>query len=366
VVHPRSADADDPAPGKAEPSGRRAPFAALDPSCVIDALAGVGFACDGRLVQLNSYENRVYQAFLDDGGMVVAKFYRPARWSDAQIDEEHRFVAQLAAAELPVAAPITLNLAGPVDGSGEVHLLTPTLAATSTTAGTYRFSVTQRLSGRAPEFGTAPELRQIGRLIGRLHAVGATQRFKWRQTLDVASLGQASLDWIVSHDILPPASQSSWQRAASTALAAVDEAFRHAGALRSQRIHGDCHLGNILWATEGAQFVDFDDCCTGPAVQDLWMLLSGERTAMAHQLGLVLEGYETFVDFDRREVGLVEPLRTLRMLHHSAWIARRWDDPAFPIAFPWFAEPAYWEQQAGRLLEQVEAIQAPALHLPSA
>lgn len=365
MVHRRSANADDPAPGRADLSSYLAPFTALDPSCVIDALAGVGFTGDGRLVQLNSYENRVYQAFLDDGGVVVAKFYRPARWSDAQIDEEHRFVGELAAAEMPVAAPITLRLVEPANSAtGAVTLLTSTLAATATVAGTYRFSVTQRLSGRAPEFGPAPELRQIGRLIGRLHAVGATEPFHSRTTLTVAGLGQASLDWIVSHDVIPLASQPTWQRAASTALAAIDKAFRDARAVRSQRIHGDCHLGNILWGDEGAQFVDFDDCCTGPAIQDLWMLLSGDRDAMAYQLGLVLEGYETFMDFDRGEIGLIEPLRTLRMLHHSAWIARRWDDPAFPIAFPWFAEPIYWEQQAARLLEQVEAIQAPPLHLP--
>jgi Ser/Thr protein kinase RdoA (MazF antagonist) len=339
-------------------------FAGLDPNCVIDALASVGYPGDGRLIQLNSYENRVYQAFLDDGGVVVAKFYRPQRWSDSQIDEEHRFVAHLAAAELPVAAPMPLNLAVPVAGAaGAVRLLTPTLATTATAAGEYRFAVTPRLSGRAPELGTPQELRQIGRLIGRLHAVGSTGEFRLRQILNVATLGQASLDWIASHDVIPPDSQSAWQLAARAALSAVGEAFEQVEGLRLLRIHGDCHLGNILWADDSAQFVDFDDTCTGPAVQDLWMLISGDRDSMTHQLGLVLEGYETFMEFDRRELRLIEPLRTLRMLHHSAWIARRWADPAFPIAFPWFAEPAYWEQQAVRLLEQVQAMDAPALHL---
>jgi Ser/Thr protein kinase RdoA (MazF antagonist) len=362
VVHPSSAPADDPASDRAQK--REAPYAALDPNCVIDALACVGYPSDGRLIQLNSYENRVYQAFLDDGGVVVAKFYRPQRWSDAQIDEEHRFVAQLAAAELPVAAPMPLNLTAPgVGAAGAVRLLTPTLATTAAAAGSYRFSVTPRLSGRAPELGTPQELRQIGRLVGRMHAVGSTDHFRLRQVLNVETLGQASLDWIVSHDVIPLESLSSWRLAAGAALSAVGAAFDQVDNLRLQRIHGDCHLGNILWADDGAQFVDFDDTCTGPAVQDLWMLVSGDRDAMMHQLGSVVEGYETFMEFDRRELRLIEPLRTLRMLHHSAWIAKRWVDPAFPIAFPWFAEPAYWEQQAVRLLEQVQAMDAPALHL---
>lgn len=364
MVCPPSANANDPASDRAETPGREAVFAGLDPNCVIDALASVGYPGDGRLIQLNSYENRVYQAFLDDGDVVVAKFYRPQRWSDAQIDEEHRFVAELAAAELPVAAPMPLNLAVPTAGAdGAMRLLTPTLAMTATTAGSYRFSVTPRLSGRAPELGTPQVLRQIGRLIGRLHAAGSTGQFTLRQSLNAATLGQASLDWLLAHDTIPPDSRSSWQRAAHAALSAVNDVFGTVNNLRLQRIHGDCHLGNILWIDDSAQFVDFDDTCTGPAVQDLWMLISGDRDAMTHQLGLVLEGYETFMEFDPQELRLVEPLRTLRMLHHSAWIARRWADPAFPIAFPWFAESAYWEQQAVRLLEQIRAMDGPPLHL---
>lgn len=350
--------------GAAAP-GPETPFSALHPNCVLDALARVGFSTDGRLLQLNSYENRVYQAFLDDGRAIVAKFYRPHRWCDAQIDEEHRFVAELAAAELPVAVQLPLALSEPAYGNPAetVRLVTPTLATTTAGSGVYRFGVTRRLSGRAPELGTPQELHQIGRLIGRLHAVGSSARFKARQVLGVATLGQSSLDWIVAHDVVPPESIASWLNAARTALAAVADAFGQHSELRLRRIHGDCHLGNILWADDSAQFVDFDDTGTGPAIQDLWMLISGNRDAMTHQMTQVLEGYETFVEFDRNELRLIEPLRTLRMLHHSGWIARRWADPAFPIAFPWFAEPAYWEQQAMRLREQVQAMNAPPLAL---
>ena len=345
-----------------ESPSRAKPFAGLDPDCVLDALASVGLQGDGRLIQLNSYENRVYQVFLDDRRVVVAKFYRPQRWSDAQIAEEHEFLNQLAQAELPVAPawPLAAGTAERIEPRPK--LLSPTLASFQTQHGSYRFSVAQRLSGRAPELGDPATLAWTGRLIGRMHAVGAQGRFTHRLSLDFATMGLASRDWLLAQDIIPMDSLSTWKDAVNDALQAVEQAFKLASSERTLRLHGDCHLGNILWTTQGPQFVDFDDACMGPAVQDLWMLLSGDRASMTQQLGSVLEGYTSFMDFNHRELQLIEPLRTLRMLHHSAWIARRWSDPAFPIAFPWFSESAYWADQTVRLREQVVLMAEPALH----
>ena len=350
-------------PETTEKEPRATPFSGLEPDCVLDALACVGLQGDGRLIQLNSYENRVYQVFLDDGRVVVTKFYRPDRWSDRQIAEEHQFVEQLAAAELPVAPAWPLAICAEARAADSLSLLTPTLASFNTPHGPYRFSVAQRLSGRAPEFGDMSVLTWIGRLIGRLHSVAAQGRFAFRNTLDVATMGLASRDWLLGQQIIPMDSLSSWQQAADAALGSVAKAFDKACAVRSLRLHGDCHLGNILWSTDGPQFVDFDDACTGPSIQDLWMLLSGDRSSMTLQLGAALDGYASFMEFDRRELQLIEPLRTLRMLHHSVWIAKRWSDPAFPIAFPWFAESAYWADQTVRLREQLAAMAEPPLVL---
>jgi len=341
-----------------------APYADLTPGGVLDALDGVGLRGDGRLIQLNSYENRVYQAFLEDGRVVVAKFYRPARWSDAQILEEHAFAAELARAEIPVAAPLELALDADSPFAAMVESAGPTLAQATTAAGaTYRFGVTERHGGRAPELEDREVLRRLGRYIGRLHAVGATAPFVHRIALDVASYGEASRDFLLEQNLVSADVAARWQALADRALAACREAFTIASP-RAIRLHGDCHPGNVLWTDAGPHFVDLDDAVTGPAVQDLWMLLSGDRAAMTRQLVDVLDGYESFMDFDWRELRLVEPLRTLRMLHHSAWIARRWSDPSFPINFPWFASPAYWADQCTRLAEQLEAMAEPPLGSP--
>ncbi len=345
------------------PAQTDTPFDGLSPDVVLDALAAVGLRGDGRLIQLNSYENRVYQVFLEDGRVVVTKFYRPARWSDAQILEEHAFAAELEAGELAVAAPWPLTLDDGAAFAPSCRLGGPTLARIERAGHhPHRFSVTARLAGRAPELEDASELEWLGRFIGRLHAVGARQPFRHRQTLDVATFGDANRDWLLSHDVIPPDAASAWRATVDAALDAVRRAFDNGGAVRPIRLHGDCHLGNVLWSSdEGPRLVDLDDAVNGPAVQDLWMLLSGDRGAMTRQLAAVLDGYEAFMDFDRRELRLVEPLRTLRLLHHSAWIARRWSDPAFPIAFPWFASPAYWAEQTTRLREQLEAMAQPPL-----
>lgn len=330
-----------------------APYAALDPTVVLAALQDAGFACDGRLLQLNSYENRVYQAPLEDGRVVVAKFYRPGRWSDAQIAEEHLFAIELAEAELPVVPPLPLAAEGPA----------LTLAPGAPTLGHYtagpgqvfRFAVSERRAGRAPELEQPQTLAWIGRLLARLHRVGARGRFAHRRTLDTGTFGHRPRQRLIELGFVDPEIDRGWINASAAALDAVDEAFAHHGAPRHLRLHGDCHAGNVLWREDtGPHFVDLDDCCTGPAIQDLWMLLPGERGAVEAALHHLLDGYRDFMDFDDRELLLIEPLRTLRMVHHSAWLAERWRDPAFPIAFPWFASPAYWNQQAIDLREQVE------------
>lgn len=336
---------------------RPAPFSGLDPDCVLDALAGVGLQGDGRQIQLNSYENRVYQVFLDDGRVVVAKFYRPGRWSDAQILEEHEFVAQLASAEVPVAPALSMQVCGAADAAPRCRLIASTLAEFATPQGSYRFSVAERLSGRAPELDDDETLQRMGSAIGRIHAVGTQSRFEHRERLDVDTMGTASRDWLLRDGCIPPQAAGPWRAAADAALSAVARIFANVGATKQLRLHGDCHLGNVLWADSGPQFVDFDDTCTGPAVQDLWMLLSGSTASMNSQMAAVLMGYRRFGEFDRRELPLIEALRTLRMLRHSAWIAQRWSDPAFPAAFPWFSEPAYWQGQAADLRDQVEAMQ---------
>ena len=314
---------------------------------VLDALASVGLRGDGRLLQLNSYENRVYQAYLEDGRIVVAKFYRPRRWSDAQILEEHAFAAAPAAAEIPVAAPLPLGEAG-------------TLAHWRTGENDFRFAVTAKLPGRAPELEDDSTLEWIGRFIGRIHAVGAREPFRHRVTLEPNRFGREARDALIDTSMVPPDALEPWRAVTDQALAMIEAAFERVGA-NTLRLHGDCHLGNLLWTERGPAFVDLDDAVNGPAVQDLWMLLGAERAAANRQLGAVLDGYEQFARFDRHELALIEPLRTLRMIHHSAWIARRWSDPAFPIAFPWFESPSYWQQEVIRLREQLEAMAAPPL-----
>jgi len=328
------------------------PFEQLTPQAVLDALDQCGLRGDGRLLQLNSYENRVFQVMLEDGGAVVAKFYRPGRWTEAQIIEEHAFAAELAAAEVPVVAP--LPLAGEANGR--------TLATITIEGQPFRVAVYPRRSGHGPELDQPDTLRWLGRFIARLHAVGEQRPFLHRRRLDATTFGHAAMARLLALDLIPPAQASAWHSSCAQALAAVDQALAAVPA-RALRLHGDCHPGNILWrdpdeggATGGPHIVDLDDAVTGPAIQDLWMLLSGSPEAMRGQMTLVLQGYRQIRDFDARELALIEPLRTLRMVHHSAWLAERWTDPAFPAAFPWFGTPGYWGQQTTQLREQIEVM----------
>jgi Ser/Thr protein kinase RdoA (MazF antagonist) len=321
------------------------PFSLLGPDALLDALESAGWRGDGRLLALNSYENRVWQAWLEEGDPVVAKFYRPARWTDAQILEEHAFTEALAAQEIPVVAPLR-------SGGTTLHA-----------HGGFRFAVYPRRGGRAPELDDPGTLQRLGRFIGRIHAAGAGGTFVERPTLDIATFGTGPRDWLLAQDALPPELLPAWRAAVDQCLDAVAAAFERLEGLRRIRLHGDCHPGNVLWTDDGPHFVDFDDARNGPAVQDLWMLLSGDAAAMAGQMTEVLDGYRDFMDFDARELQLIEPLRTLRLVHYAAWIARRWPDPAFPAAFPWFGTARYWQDRVLELREQLAAMSEPAIEV---
>jgi Ser/Thr protein kinase RdoA (MazF antagonist) len=318
-------------------------YSALTPDSVLNALEGLGLRCDGRLLALNSYENRVYQVGMDEGLPLVAKFYRPARWSDAAILEEHAFVQELVEREIPVVPALTIN------GQTLHHF-----------AG-FRFSVFAKHGGRAPELENRDTLEWLGRFLGRIHAVGALSNFQQRPTLSIQTFGFESRDFLLANNFIPADIDAAYRSVVQQALDGVQHCFDRAGAVKQLRLHGDCHAGNVLWTDEGPHFVDFDDSRMGPAVQDLWMLLSGERADRVRQLGDVLAGYEDFCEFDTRELHLIEALRTLRLIHYSAWLARRWDDSAFKQAFPWFNTQIYWQNRILELREQISLMDEPPL-----
>ncbi len=320
-----------------------APFDSLDPGAVFSAAESIGIEPSGRLFALNSYENRVYQLGDEEGALWVLKFYRPARWSDAQIAEEHEFTFELAAAELPVAAPLRR------DG---VSLFEHRRL---------RFAAFPYLAGRAPELDDRDTLTLLGRTLARMHGIGARARFRHRPALNLDRFGVRAREQVIASGFLPDALREQYARVSEQVIGRVRQSFDAFGPLPALRIHGDCHAGNILWRPTGPLFVDLDDCMSGPRIQDLWMFLAGDAASQQSTWAALMEGYELFGELDFAELTLVESLRSLRILHHSAWIAHRWHDPAFPRAFPWFADARFWERHIADLLEQLAAMDDPPI-----
>lgn len=320
-------------------------YSLLTPDRIMNALDSLGYHCDGRLLALNSYENRVYQVGQEEGLPLIAKFYRPERWTDAAILEEHAFVQELADREIPVVPALAL------DGKTLHHF------------EEFRFAVFPRHGGRAPEFEDRTTLEWMGRFLGRIHAVGALKSFEHRPLLGIISFGEEPLHFLLSSSFIPVDLGAAYRSVAEQALAGVRHCFEQAGHHPALRLHGDCHAGNVLWTDHGPHFVDFDDSRMGPAVQDVWMLLSGERADMTRQLHDVLEGYQDFYEFDPRQLYLIEALRTLRLIHYSAWLAQRWNEPAFQHAFPWFNTQRYWQERILELREQIALMAEPPLQL---
>lgn len=314
-------------------------YAELQPEQIIAALEEFSYRCDGRFLALNSYENRVYQIGIEDDVPVVAKFYRPGRWSDAQILEEHDFAQNLADAELPVVAPLIHD--------GQTLLK----------SGNFRFAVYECRGGRPPELDNYDLQRQLGRFVARIHLIGETQSFKTRPAVDVESYGDASFEYLLENELIPYDLEPAYESIANQVLDGVHACIDRAGGSQQLRIHADFHPGNVLIAEEQIHIVDLDDTRHGPAVQDLWMFLSGDKNEQAPQLAALLEGYEEFRRFDARELHLIEALRSLRIMHYAAWLARRWSDPAFQTAFPWFAGQRYWDEHMLALREQVSLMQ---------
>ena len=310
----------------------------LTPDLVIQAIESLGYLSDARILALNSYENRVYQVGIDEQEPVIAKFYRPNRWSDAQILEEHEFSRMLQALDLPVIPP----------------LLSPHDQKTLHRYGGYRFAIYRRMGGQAPEPGDFDQLFRLGRLIGRIHAAGRERAFLHRPALGVDSYCDLPGEFLLAQDFIPRHLAGRFESILHKVHHKVTGLFQGVDQLRIIRTHGDCHVGNILWNRDsGPWFVDFDDCLMAPAIQDLWMLLAGDRPSQTQQLSEILEGYEEFCPFNRAEIPLIEGLRTLRMIHYAGWLAKRWDDPAFPMNFPWFNTPNYWENFMTEMEEQL-------------
>ncbi len=325
--------------GDGAPDAR--PYDGLSPELVLDAVETLGLAVDGRLLSLNSYENRVYQVGIEGAPAVVAKFYRPGRWSDAGILEEHRFAALLSEREIPVVAPLRFERQTLFRHAG------------------FRFALFPRQGGREPVMESDENLAWMGRLLGRIHGAGQGLSFRHRPRILELARVEGATRFLLDGSLLPAEQRPHYEAVTALLVPLIGARFAAAGDCRQRSIHGDCHRGNVLWTDSGPHLVDLDDCLTGPAVQDIWMLLDGDPDTGRRQLAALLEGYEQFMEFDPRELKLVEALRAQRMIEYAAWIARRWDDPAFPRIFPWFSQARYWEDHIASLKEQAEALQAP-------
>lgn len=322
----------------------RADYADLTPDQILSSLESLGLVTDGRILALNSYENRVYQIGIEDTEPLIAKFYRPGRWSDEQIQEEHDFCFELNENDLPVVPPLVIQ-------GKSLHCFEG-----------YRLSLFLRRGGREGDMDNPENLSQLGRYLGRMHMVGAASDFHFRPKIDIRTYGEDSVAFLADK-FIPNSLSESYESLVGDILELIRARMNEAGDVPFIRCHGDCHAGNILWREGEPNFVDFDDARMAPAIQDLWMLLSGSREEQEGQLAMVVDAYEQFGSFDDRQLNLIEPLRTLRIMHHAAWLARRWDDPAFPMAFPWFNTERYWGQHILELREQMSALQETPLRL---
>ncbi|MDA0679635.1 MAG: serine/threonine protein kinase [Proteobacteria bacterium] len=322
-----------------EPDSSTLAYIGLQPHDILSAIENLGLRCDGRFLTLNSYENRVYQVGIEDSRPVVAKFYRPGRWSDDAILEEHAFSIELAEKEIPVVPPLTLQ------GRTLHHM------------NSFRISVSPCRGGRSPELDDKDMMRQLGRLIARIHLAGESSNFRHRPVIDIETFGHQSCDFLLESEFIPEEMIDIYEGLADHLFEGIEECFSRAGNTREIRLHGDFHPGNVLVDGEQLHIVDLDDARSGPAIQDLWMFLSGDREEQTPQLATLLEGYLEFRNFDARELNLLEALRSLRIMHYAAWIARRWEDPAFKTAFPWFNSRRYWDDHILSLREQVALMQ---------
>lgn len=320
-------------------------FANLSPSDVLNSIEQFGYQCDGRLLALNSYENRVYRVGLDDGRNIIAKFYRPQRWSNESIIEDHRYTQMLAELEIPVVAPLEIESK---KSDSLVTISNKTLLETQD----FRIALFENRGGRAPDLEDFDQLEQMGRFMGRIHQVGKSEAFKYRPTLNIDTFGIQARSYILSNDFIPRDLLQAYESLTEQLLNEVELCYQRAGDVELIRCHGDCHPSNVLWTDDGPHIVDFDDARMAPAVQDLWMFLSGDRADQTAGLDAVLAGYTEFCDFDARQLHLIEALRTLRLIHYYGWLAKRWEDPAFKIAFPWFNTQQCWEEHVLSLREQ--------------